>query len=165
MNVPRLIKTLVLVGIVLGLALSHGGEMRLLGSVALAVVAIIFLPWAIYSLVRIAIRPEERASRGASLAIWTTTLVVAFGARAYWDTAARKEANAAASAIQTYKGRTGAYPNSLSEVGLDAAALKEEFSLSYRINDGKATLFYSQPSMPMVAHHYSFETNSWARLD
>jgi hypothetical protein len=31
--------------------------------------------------------------------------------------------------------------------------------------DGKPALFYSQPSMPMVAHHYNFETKSWDRLD
>ena len=165
MKAPRLAKTLIPVGIVLALALFYTGETALLGSFVLVAVTVVFLPWAIYSLVRMAIRPTERRSRGISLAIWATTLLVAFGARAHWDTAARKEANAAASAIQAYKGRTGAYPNSLREVGIDGEALKEEFSLRYRLNDGKATLFYSRPSMPMVAHHYNFETNSWGRLD
>ena len=165
MNASRLVRTLILVVIVLGLALSHTGEMALWGSFAIVATTIVFLPWAIYSLVRMAIRPTGRCSRAIRLAIWTTTLIVAFSARGYWDTTARKEANAVASAIQAFKGRTGAYPSSLSEVGFDAEALKEEFSLSYRLTEGKATLFYSQPSMPMVANHYNFEANSWSRFD
>ena len=33
------------------------------------------------------------------------------------------------------------------------------------VDNGQAFLFYSQPSMPMVAHHYNFETGSWSTLD
>lgn len=160
-----LVKTLILVGIVLALSLSRGSGMELWGSFALVSATMVFLPWAIYSLVRMVIRPAERGSRAARVAIWVTALALAFGVRARWDTDAREEANTAASAIQAHKVRTGVYPNSLGEVGIDAQALKAKFSLSYRAGDGKASLFYSQPSMPTVAHHYAFDTNSWDRLD
>ena len=70
-----------------------------------------------------------------------------------------------AAAIVSHKGRTGSYPQGLNELGVDAQALKEKFSLSYRVDNGQAFLFYSQPSMPMVAHHYNFETGSWSTLD
>jgi len=139
--------------------------MALLGSFVLVAVTVVFLPWAIYSLVRMAVRPLERRNRGTRLTIWFATLVVAFCVRAYWDISVRKEADAVVSAIQAHRGGKGAYPSSLSDVGLNAEALKKEFSLSYRLNNGKATLFYSQPSMPMVAHHYNFDTNTWGRLD
>lgn len=158
-------KTLFLVSCVLFFALPHSGGIALFGSFVSIVVVAIFLPWAIYSIVRIAIRPTERRGRGTSLAIWALTVAVLFAAQAHWDTAAREEANAAASAIQAHKSRTGAYPENLSELGIDGQALKEKFSLSYRLDDGKAALFYSQPSMPMVAHHYDFQTHSWKRRD
>lgn len=158
-------KTLVLVGIVLFFALPHSGGIALLGSFVLVVVMAIFLPWAIYSIVCIAIRSSERRGRGTSLAIWATTVVVLFAAQAHWDAAVREEANAAVSAIQSHKSRTGSYPENLSELGINVQALKERFSFSYRLEDGKAALFYSQPSMPMVAHHYDFQTNSWKKRD
>lgn len=165
MKVTGFAKTLVLVGIVLFFALPHSGGVALLGGFVSVVVVMIFLPWAIYSLVRIAIRPAERRGRGTSLAIWAATVVVLFAARAHWDAVAREEVNATVAAIQSYQSRTGAYPESLSELGIDAQALKEKFSLSYRLDDGKAALFYSQPSMPMMAHHYDFQSNSWKRRD
>jgi hypothetical protein len=161
----QLVKTLILVGIVLALTLPRSVYNAYWGSFVLVAATLVIVPWTIYSLVRMAIRPAERRSRGIRLAIWVTALVVAFGGRAHWDTTAREEANTAVSAVKAYKGRTGAYPYSMGEVGIDAQALKEEFSLSYRVHDGKAYLFYSQPSMPLVAHHYNFGTNSWDRLD
>jgi hypothetical protein len=162
---PKPIKTAILAGAVLFFALPHGSDIALLGSFVLVAAAVIFVPWAIYSMVRMVIRPSERRDRGTSLAILAITLVVSFTAQAHRDTAARKEATAAVSAIQAHKSRTGSYPETLNSLGIDAQALKQKFSLTYRLNDGKATLFYSQPSMPMVAHHYKFESNSWGKLD
>lgn len=158
-------RTLLLVSIVLFFALPHSGGIALLGSFVLVAVVVTFLPWMIYTIVRIAIRPAERRGRGTILAIWATTVVVLFAAHAHWDAAAREEANAAVSAIQSHKSRTGSYPESLSELGINEQALKDKFSLSYRLNDGKAAFFYSQPSMPMVAHHYDFQSNSWRKRD
>lgn len=158
-------KTLLLVSGVLFFALPHSGGIALVGSFVSVAVVAIFLPWAIYSLVRIAIRPAERRGRATSLAIWVITVALLFAAQAHWDAAAREEVNVAVSAIESFKSRTGSYPENLSELGIDAHALKEKFSLSYRLDDGKAALFYSQPSMPMVAHHYDFQTHSWGRRD
>ena len=157
--------TLVLAGVVLLLAVPRiNSELSFVGGFVLVAAMLIFLPWAVYTLVRIAIRPLERRSRAIRLAIWSVTLVASFAARAQWDVAAHEEATAAVSAVQVHKGRTGKYPASLSEAGLDAEALKKKYSLSYRLEDGKPKLFYSQPSMPTVAKHYDFEGNSWSEL-
>jgi len=165
MKAMALAKTLVLVSVVLFFALFHGSGTALLGSFVLLAATVVVVPWTIYSIVRIAIRPAERRSRAIRLAIWATALAVSFAARAHWDAEARKEANAVAATILSHKSRTGAYPEGLGELGINAQALKEEFSLTYRVENGKASLFYSQPSMPMVALHYNFETNAWKRLD
>ncbi len=165
MNAMGFFKTIVLAGVVLFFALWHGDGISPLGSFVLVATALVFVPWAIYSLVRMAIRPAERRSRAIRIVIWGATIALSLAAQARWDAAARDEANGAVAAVQAHKSRTGSYPEGLSDVGINAQALNEEFSLAYRVHDGKAYLFYSQPSMPMVAHHYNFETTSWERLD
>ncbi|MBI5279562.1 MAG: hypothetical protein HY854_24230 [Burkholderiales bacterium] len=162
---PKPWRTLIAAGIVLGLAVLPGSMMQLLGSFALVGATLVFLPWAVFSLFRMARRPAERRSRAIGLGIWIATLAIAVNVRDHWDTTARTRADAAAGAVQAHKVRTGAYPNSLADVGIDAGALKEEFSMSYRTDQGKPALFYSQPSMPMVAHHYDFDTRSWRHVD
>jgi len=165
MNARDLVKTFVLAGVVLLVILLYGGSASLLGSFVLIATTLVFVPWTIYSLVRMAIRPAERRGRGIRVVIWGATIAVSFAAQARWDAAAREEANAAVAAIQAHKSRTGAYPEGLSDAGMSARSLKDELRLTYRVQNGKARLFYSQPSMPMVAHHYDFETNSWGRRD
>ena len=158
---PPIARKLIPAAVVLVLALYPDSMVSFFSGMILTAAALFFIPWAIYSLVRMAIRPAERRHRATLIAIWIPVFVIALTVRANWDTDAREEVNKIASAVKAHKGRTGAYPSSLNDVGFDLAALKQKFSLSYRVNDGKAFLFYSQPSMPMVAHHYNFETNSW----
>lgn len=157
------IKILIPAAFLLGLGVVR--DLSLWGGFAIGLALIIFLPWSIYSLARMLIKPMERRARAIHLVIWTTALVVPFGIRAQWDTTARKDASAAASAIQSHKALTGSYPNGLSEVGFDAEALKDQISLRYRLSEGQPILFYSQPSMPTLAHHYNFEADSWAKRD
>lgn len=165
MKAADFVTTLVLAGVVLLLAISRiNSELSFVGGFVLVAATLIFLPWAVYTLVRIVIRPLERRSRAIRLAIWSATLVASFAAREQWDAAAHEEATAAVSAVQVHKGRTRKYPASLSEVGIDAEALKKKYSFTYRIEDGKPRLFYSKPSMPTVAKHYDFEGNSWSEL-
>ena len=162
---PPLVRTLIPAAIVLALALWPNRMVSFLGGIALVAAAVFFVPWVIYSLVRMIFRPAERRSRAITIVIWIATFVVAFSVRSEWDTTARTQADAAVSAIQAHKARTGAYPNNLGEVGIDEKPLKDRFSLNYRVQEGKAFLIYSQPSMGMVAHHYNFETSSWVEHD
>ncbi|WP_342120406.1 hypothetical protein [Pseudoduganella sp. OTU4001] len=156
-------KTLAAAAVVLGLTCVRG--LALWGGVVIGIVTLSFLPWAIYSIVRMTMRPAERRSRAIRLAIWIGVLAIALSVRTHWDTAARAEATAVAAALQAHQARTGAYPASLSELGLDADALKKEFSLTYRVHEGQASLFYSRPSMPMIADHYNFEHKTWTSRD
>lgn len=77
------------------------------------------------------------------------------------ESEARAEANAVAAALRQHQSRTGAYPATLGEAGFDAQALRDRWSLAYRLTDGKPALFYSAQNMPLVAHHYNFESQVW----
>ncbi len=159
-------KTIVLAIIVLLSALLPGSGGSFIGSFVWITAAVIFLPWAVYSLIRMVLRPNERRSRSIRLAIWTVTIVVTVAATTHWDAVARQEADAAVSAIVAYKSRTGAYPGSLADVGINPQPLREKYSFGYRVDiNGKPLLLYSQPSMPMIAHHYDFEHGKWFSLD
>jgi hypothetical protein len=149
MKLAEFYKTLILAGVVLFFAFPHGGTVTVIGSFVWVTAAVLFLPWAVYSLVRIVLCPDERRNRGIRLAIWTATIFITVAANGHWDAAARKEADAAVTAIVGHRSRTGAYPNSLADLGIDAQALRKKYSLAYRVDkDGKPTLLYSQPSMP-----------------
>jgi hypothetical protein len=84
----------------------------------------------------------------------------------YRDSIALEQASAVASAVSVYKNRTGTFPKTLLDVGYDSSDLRSKFSLAYRVDpDGKAALFYSQPSMPTIAHHYDFNAGTWRKRD
>ena len=166
MSLFQVARSLLLPGVVLlavlVLELVSGGMGGLLFSLVLPV----FFVWLIYSLLRMALRPAERARRGARIGIWFATIVILMSALGYRDRGAREEVELAIAAVSDHKRRTGSYPASLAEAGLDAARLRAKYSVSYRLEaEGGAVLFYSQPSMPLIAHHFNFKTGKWERLD
>ena len=159
-------RTIIMAAAVLLFALPHGGSVSFLGSFVWVTAAVLFVPWAVYSLTRIVFRPNERRNRGIRLVIWTAAVAVTVAANAHWDSVARREADAAVSAVVAYKTRTGAYPASLADVGIDPQLLREKYSLGYRVDrGGQPDLLYSQPSMPMIAHHYDFAHGRWFQVD
>ncbi len=78
---------------------------------------------------------------------------------------ARADAEAVAIALQKHKVVNGAYPANLAEIGFDPKALSDKWRLSYRLEKGKPYLFYSAQDNWLVAHHYDFESRTWAPRD
>ena len=165
MTVPQAARPFLLPGLlllaVLLLELIQGGMGGLLFSIALPV---IFL-WLIYSFLRLLFRPADRATRASRMAIWFATTVVITLALSYRDRTAREEVEVAIAAVKDHKHRTGSYPASLAEAGLDAARLRAKYSVGYFLEAGEAVVLYSQPSMPLVAHRFHFKTGAWERVD
>ena len=135
-------------------------------ALALSFALVAAVLWVLWSLILVVFRRSGRADRLARLAIWIPALVLVAAAMNYRDSIAREQASAVASAVSSYKSRTGSFPRTLLEVGQDSDDLRRRFSLAYRVDpDGKAALFYSQPSMPTVAHHYDFAAGTWEHRD
>ena len=165
MTVPQAARPFLLPGLlllaVLLLELIQGGMGGLLFSFALPII----LVWLIYSLLRLLFRSADRAARAARMAIWlgmTVVIALAFGHR---DGTAREEVELAIAAVKGHKQRTGSYPASLAQAGLDATGLRAKYSVGYFLEAGDAVVLYSQPSMPLVAHRFHFKTGTWERVD
>lgn len=99
------------------------------------------------------------------MAIWFAATVVVTLAFSYRDRTAREEVEVAIAAVKDHKQRTGSYPASLAEAGLDATGLRAKYSVGYFLQAGDAVVLYSQPSMPLVAHRFHFKSNAWERVD
>jgi hypothetical protein len=164
-TVPQTARFFLLPGLLLlaGLLLElvHGGMGGLLFSFAL----VIILVWLLYSLLRLPFRSADRATRAARMGIWFATIVVITIALGYRDRVAREEVEAAIASVKDHKHRTGSYPASLTEAGLDIARLRSRYSVGYFLEAGDPVILYSQPSMPLVAHRFHFKTGTWERLD
>ena len=64
MNATKSLKTLIPAALVLAVTVYPGSEMALWGSFALVIVTVIFLPWSVYSMVRMVRRPVASGPQG-----------------------------------------------------------------------------------------------------
>jgi len=149
------IKTFAMVAIVLFFSLQRGyGPM-------LGFLLIFYLVSVLYNALRMILRPEERARRGFRLAIWFVALALVCAVQGHWSNASRSNAETALDKILAYKERTGAYPASLRDVGLDGTYLEDQWRLRYWVQNGKARLAYPMPLMPLSTYEYDFEARKW----
>lgn len=155
MTTSAYLKTFALVAVVLCLTLPKGGGLWFAGALLL------FLVWALYDMVRLMLKPAERRMRVIRLAIWSLTLALAGATQVHWQNASREQASAAAVAVLTLKARTGSYPDSLDESGVNGQALQDEWEIVYRLRDGKPELSYPAPLMPLTLYEYDFEARKW----
>ena len=157
MKTSDYIKTFVLVAIVLFFSLQNGNGLML------GILLPIFMVTVLYNFIRMIRKPEERKRRGIRLAIWTITLALACTVQIHWSEASHNEAELASKKILAYKERTGTYPASLKEVGLDGKYLEDEWALRYFVQEGKARLIYPMPFMPLATYEYDFEARKWRK--
>lgn len=121
----------------------------------------VFLVLALYHAVRMIRRPEERKSRGIRLAVWAAAFALAGTVQTYWSIASKQDADLVLKKVLAHKARTGSYPATLKEVGLDDEHLKEKWRLRYSIREGQPMLVYPVPFMPLDLYEYDFEKLRW----
>lgn len=122
-----------------------------------------FLMYLLYNAVCMARRPGERRNRGFRLAVWSVVLVLAGIIQTYWCIGTRSDADLALQKVLAYKERAGTYPASLRDVGLDDRELQGKWHLTYSVKEGKPSLTYPAPVMPLTMHEYDFETRAWRK--
>lgn len=149
------IKTFVLVAILLFLTLQKGEGFVLI------LLLPFFLITVLYHAVRMIRRPEERKSRGIKIAVWTITFALAGTVQTYWSKASHQDAQLVLKKVLAHKARTGSYPASLVDLGLDEQYLKEKWGLRYSGKDGRPMLVYPVPFMPLDLYQYDFEAFRW----
>lgn len=149
------IKSFVLAAVVLAFSMQKGNGFLL----------VLFLPfiliYLIHNAVRMAIRPAERKSRGIRLMIWLVVPVLSVAVHIYWSASTRSNADLALQKVMTYKERVGIYPASLKDAGLDDEMLRKKWRIRYSIKEGRPSLTFPEPIMPLSLYEYDFETLEW----
>ncbi len=155
MTLAAYTKTLALVAVVLFFLLPKGG------GTSFVFALLFFIVWALYNVVRLILKPAERRPRAIRLAIWSATLVAAGATQAHWENASREQASEVVNAVLAHKSRTGSYPASPDEAGINGPALKDEWRIAYRLREGKPELSYPASFMPLTTYEYDFEARQW----
>lgn len=149
------LKTFIPVAIVLFFALQKGSGF---GFLLLLLIFIVTTP---YRLVRMIRRPEERRRQLTRIGIWAAALTLAGGVHAYWSAASRNNADIVADELLGHKARTGSYPPTLAEIGIDELELNAKWKISYLVRDGHGKLSYPSSFMPLTSYEYDFEARKW----
>lgn len=155
MKISPSLKTIIPVAIVLALAVQKGNGFLL---VLLLPFLLIYL---IFNAVRMLRRPAERKDRGIRMAIWSVALVLASTVQVYWSVGSRSDADLAAQKVLAYKERTGSYPASLRDAGLDDSELQKKWRLRYSVNEREPRLTYPASVMPLTMNEYDFKARAW----
>jgi hypothetical protein len=154
-TLPAFTKTSILVAAMLVVGVPKRG-----GSWLIVLVPIV-IACSIYALVRMLARPAERRTRTMQLAAWISALAVICALQLHWSAAARKVADAVATALLAHRQLTGSFPSNLGQIGIDASELLAEWRLVYRVRDGAPDLTYPAQVMPISTHEYDFERRAW----
>lgn len=81
----------------------------------------------------------------------------------YWGRVARHDAETVIAAVNVYQERTGTYPATLGQVGIDPAPLKYRWKLHYAagLTDREAHLYYASAFTPFDIYFYDFNSHEW----
>lgn len=155
MKLSPLIKTLISAAVVLALTVQKENGFLL----------VLLLPSCLIYLVVNAVRMTRGSGgskgRGIRMAVWSAVAVLACSAQGYWGMASRSDADLASQKVLAYQARTGAYPASLRDAGLDDGELQKKWSLRYSVKGGRPELAYPAPVMPLTMYEYDFEARAW----
>src|SRR5437870_12823715 len=101
--------------------------------------------------------PGKHDGLGIRVAIWGFALALVAAVQGYSAYAARADADMAVAAVTRDKERTGSYPATLGEVGLDPDDLWRKWRAVYAARGGRPSLFYATTFTPFESYHYDFQ--------
>ena len=157
MQAADYIKNVAMVGVMLAVTLP-----RSTGFVLLLLLPLLLLTL-IYQGVRMLRQPQERRVRATRLAIWCLAFVLAGSVQSYRAAATRSHAEQVVQTVLAYQKRTGAYPSSLTEAGLDQDLVRRSWRVGYVVRDGQPVVSYPAPFMPLTVYEYDPAVGSWRR--
>lgn len=155
MKASEYAKTLVLVAAVLFFTLQNHA-----GYLVIFVLPFVFLSLIVGTVLMVR-RPQERQRRGIRMLIWASALALIGAVQWYRADAARADAEGAVRAIVEHKARSGSYPSTLAQAGLDEEALHARWTLRYSLKNGRPALSYAATLIPTDGYDYDFESSQW----
>jgi hypothetical protein len=157
MQLADYLKTLAAAGVVLAVTLPRGT-----GFVLLLLLPLLLLTL-IYQAVRMLRQPQERKARATRLAIWCLAFALAGSVQSYRAAATRSHAEQVVQTVLAHQKRTGAYPSSLTEAGLDQDLVRRRWRVGYLVRDGQPLVSYPAPFMPLTVYEYDLAAGGWRR--
>lgn len=151
------LKTCIAAGVMLAITLPRGT-----GFVLLLLLPLLLLTL-IYQGVRMLRQPQERKARATRLAIWCLAFMSAGSVQCYRGATARNHAEQVVQTVLAQHKRTGAYPSSLAEAGLDQDLVRRQWRVGYIVRDGQPVVSYPAPFMPLTMYEYNLTDGSWRR--
>jgi hypothetical protein len=160
MSGPQHVLTLLLLGIFFFVTLPMHA-----GFVARMLFPFFVVRW-LYDAVMMVRHPEQRARRGAGIAIWATAFAAVVALNLYWYRESRTYADGVPESVLAHEAKTGSYPTGLEQLGIRSDdPLLRKWRLVYGHDQGdKPSLSYAVPFAIFDFYHYDFQTHRWQYL-
>ena len=125
-----------------------------------------FLPVLVVWLARmgwLALRhPARRRAQAVKLAIVAGTALALVLLQGFQERQARAEAERVVLAVANYRQQHGAYPDRLSQAGVDEQALRRAWHLHYFAGDGRAAVMYASAFCLFDTYGHDFDKPGWS---
>jgi hypothetical protein len=131
-------------------------KMAAVGLGYIAVFLIFWLPYSLYLIIR---KPERRKVQSYKIGIWFLMIAMVLTIHQVRKVVTRNYADSVVLKIERFQQGQGRYPDSLEEVGISRAELKDKLSLAHYSN--KPQFYY--PDTVMIFHMwaYDFGRHDW----
>jgi hypothetical protein len=157
--IRKIVRTVLCLGIFLYCTASlHGGF------VALMLLPFFAVVW-IWQAISIARNPDQRTLRVLRVIAWMLAFCLVGLLNLHWYRESRAYADKVVAAVSTHYARTGNYPTSLEQVGIQPKDLNSrKWRLSYGLSNGRPYVFYAVPYIIFDMYDYDFQTRKWNYL-
>ena len=106
-------------------------------------------------------RPARRTAQGIKLIALAAAIIVAALAHGRYDSQARAQAQKVVDAVTAYHVQHGGYPDDLSQVGIDADALRRDAGVRYLHIEDRHLVVYSAQFTVLDQYLYDFDRPGW----
>ena len=132
-------------------------KMAAVGLVYVAVFLVLWLPYSLYVIIR---KPERRKVQSYKIGIWFLMIAIVLTIHQVRKVVTRNYADSVVLKIEQFHQKQGRYPDSLEEVGISKAELKDKLSLAHYSK--KPQLYYGDTVMVFHLWTYDFGKHEWA---
>jgi hypothetical protein len=132
-------------------------KMAAVGLVYVAIFLIFWLPYSLYMIVR---KPERRKVQSIKIGIWFLMIAIVLTIHQVRKVDTRNYAGSVVLKIEQFHQNQGRYPDSLDQIGISQAELKDKLSLPHYSN--KPQFYYADTVTIFHLWTYDFGRHEWA---
>jgi hypothetical protein len=115
----------------------------------------------IYNAIVAVRKPERRRLSQVRIVVWLIVPLIVGATHWHLYRAARADADTAVAAVVGYKARTGSWPATLRDAGIEEPQFGRRWMLGYLVGDGGPQLVYAATFTIYEAHMYDFDAQRW----